>query len=233
MYLNLVQLAESFGVTEKVVQDWINNEGLPHTPDRGRLLFDRAQVTQWAAERGLATQAGYLANTTTPAFATGWQLEPLLRAGHVWRDLAAAEVPGVLERIVNALPGTTPPGRQLLVQRLRAPGGGTMAPGGGGFALPHPATRVTLGRDSGIVALLLLRDGVALPEPPADGVPVTRLLFFIAPSPRSHLDLLGRLSRLISRGKLKEVLGQGGSDEDIYFAAAALDVEAAGREAHR
>lgn len=226
MYLNLVQLAESFGVTEKVVEDWIANEGLPHTPDRGRLLFDQAQVTQWAAERGLATQAGFLAHATTPAFATGWQLEPLLRAGHIWRNIAAADVPGVFERIVNALPGTTPPVRQLLVQRLRAPGGVTMAPVGGGFALPHPAARITLGRDAGIVALLLLRDALVLPEPPADGVPVTRLLFFIAPSPRSHLDLLGRLSRLISKGKLKEVLGQNGSDEDIYFAAAAMDVEA-------
>ena len=230
MYLNLVQLAESFGVTEKVVQDWISNEGLPHTPDRGRLLFDRAQVTQWAAERGLATQAGFLANTTTPAFATGWMLEPLLRAGRIWRDLAAAEVPETLARIVHALPGTTPPVRQLLVQRLRAPGGVTVAPVGGGFALPHPATRITLGRDSGIVALLLLREGMVMPEPPADGVPLTRLLFFIAPSPRSHLDLLGRLSRLISRGKLKEVLGSNGSDEDLYLAAGALDAET-GREA--
>lgn len=230
MYLNLVQLAESFGVTEKVVQDWISNEGLPHTPDRGRLLFDRAQVAQWAAERGLATQAGFLAKTTMPAFATGWQLEPLLRAGRIWRDAAAAEVPGVFGRIVNHLPGTTPPVRQLLGQRLRAPGGVTMAPVGGGFALPHPAARVTLGRDSGLVALLLLRDGLALPDPPADGVPVTRLLFFIAPSPRSHLELLGRLSRLITRGKLREALARGAGDEEIYLAAGALDAEA-GREA--
>ncbi|MBI2497569.1 MAG: PTS sugar transporter subunit IIA [Opitutae bacterium] len=233
MYLNLVQLAESFGVTEKVVQDWIANEGLPHTPDRGRLLFDRAQVTQWAAERGLATQAGFLANTTMPAFATGWQLEPLLRSGRVWRELAATDVPGALEKIVQALPGTTPPVRQMLAMRLKAPGGVTMAPVGGGFALPHPATRITLGRESGIVALLLLRDGLVLPEPPADGVPVTRLLFFIAPSPRSHLDLLGRLSRLISKGRLKEVLGRGGSDEDIFLAAGAMDAEAAGREANK
>src|SRR5674476_1389998 len=54
MYLNLIQIAESFGVAEKVVEGWIRDEGLPYTPDRSRLLFDRAQVTEWAAERGLA-----------------------------------------------------------------------------------------------------------------------------------------------------------------------------------
>ena len=52
MYLNLVQLAESFGVSERIVEGWIREEGLPHTPEGRVLLFDRAQVAQWAATRG-------------------------------------------------------------------------------------------------------------------------------------------------------------------------------------
>ena len=88
MFLNLVQLAESFGVSEKVIDGWIRYEGLPHTPDRGRLIFDRAQVAQWAATRGLATKAGFLA----PAAGTlggALHLEPLFRAGGIWRDVPA------------------------------------------------------------------------------------------------------------------------------------------------
>ena len=46
MYLNLIQVAESFGVSERVVEDWIRLEGMPHVPDRGRLLFDQAQVAE-------------------------------------------------------------------------------------------------------------------------------------------------------------------------------------------
>lgn len=232
MYLNLIQIAESFGVSEKVVEGWIRDEGLPHTPDRGRLVFDRAQVAQWAAERGLTAQAGFLANNTMPAFATGWLLEPLLRAGRIWRDIAAADVPGVLERLVKELPGTTPPVRQLLAQRLRAPGGVTMAPVGGGFALPHPSARITLGRDSGILALLLLKDPLPNIEPP-DGVPITRLFFFIAPSPRAHLDLLARLSRALTRGSLRELVVKGASDVEIYLAAAESDEGAPKGEAGR
>ncbi|MBI2516867.1 MAG: PTS sugar transporter subunit IIA [Opitutae bacterium] len=231
MYLNLVQIAESFGVSERVVEDWIRAEGLPHVPDRGRLLFDRAQVAAWAATRGLAAQAGFLAPESS-AFATGCRLEPLLRAGGVWRDISAAELPGVIDRVVAALPGATPPVRQMLAQRLRAKGGVTIAPVGGGYALPHPSTRIALGRDSGTVALVLLRDPLPLTEPQVDDVPVTRLLFFIAPSPRAHLDLLGRLSRLISRGPLRALLERGADDEEVYQAAAAADTTpaTAGRE---
>ena len=227
MYLNLVQLAESFGVAEKIIDDWIRNEGLPHTPDRGRLLFDRAQVAQWAAERGLATQAGFLAPENT-AMVSGWRLEPLLRAGGIWRDVPAADLTNVLERIVNALPGTPPPVRQMIGQRLRANGGVTMAPVGGGFALPHPAKRIALGREAGTVALIFLREPQAQVEPCVDDVPVSRLMFFIAPSPRAHLDLLGRLSRLLTRGPFRELVTKGAADEELFHAVMAVDAASAG-----
>lgn len=222
MYLNLIQIAESFGVSEKVVEDWIRTEGLPHTPDRGRLLFDRAQVANWAASRGLAAQAGFLAPEPS-AFATGGKLAPLLRAGGIWRDVPAADVTGTLVRIVANLPGTNPAIRQLLAQRLQARGGITYAPVGGGFALPHPSARVALGRESGTVALLLLRDPLPLTEPSPDATPITRLIFFIAPSPRAHLDLLGRLSRVLVRGPLRALLERSAPDDEILRAVTAAD----------
>jgi PTS system nitrogen regulatory IIA component len=222
MYLNLIQLAESFGVSESVVEGWIREEGLPHTPDRGRLLFDRTQVAEWAAKRGLAAQAGFL-SPEVPALGSGWQLGPLLRVGGIWRDVAPADLAAVFERIVTALPGATPPVRQLLGQRVRAAGGVTMAPIGRGFALPHPSTRITLGRGSGLVALLFLRHALPREAAAPDDVPVTRLLFFIAPSPRAHLDLLGRLSRLLARGPLRDLLAGTADDEEILAAISAAD----------
>ncbi|HXG48651.1 MAG TPA: PTS sugar transporter subunit IIA [Methylomirabilota bacterium] len=222
MYLNLIQIAESFGVSESVVEGWIREEGLPHTLDRGRFVFDRAQVAHWAAARGLAAQAGFLAPETS-VFLTGLQLAPLLRAGGIWRDVAAAEVPDVLDRIVAALPAATPPVRQMLAQRLRAPGGITWAPIGSGFALPHLSARIALGRDSGTLALLLLRDALPIPTNGTDGVPVTRLFFFIAPSPRAHLDLLGRLSRVLGRGPLRELVLKAAKDDEILAALAGAD----------
>ncbi len=222
MYLNLIQIAESFGVSETVVEDWMRNEGLPHTPDRGRLLFDRAQVAEWAATRGLAAKAGFLA-PEAPAFSTGWRIEPLLRAGGIWRDVPAAGVIGVFQQIVTRLPGATPAIRQLLAQRLPAGNSVSFAPIGGGFAMPHLSTRVSLGRDSGTIALLLLRDPLVVKEPVPDELPITRLFFFVAPSPRAHLDLLGRLCRLLARGPLRELVLQAAPDEEILRAVDSAD----------
>jgi PTS system nitrogen regulatory IIA component len=226
MYLNLIQLAESFGVSEKVVEGWIRDEGLPHTPDRGVLLFDRAQVAQWAATRGLTARAGFLSEEK-PGLASVLQLCPLLRAGGIWRDVAAADLTDVFARVASALPGATPPVREMLAKRFRAAGGVTMAPVGGGYALPHPGTRVTLGRDSGTMALILLRDALPPQDMRVDEAPITRLLFFIAPSPRAHLDMIGRISRMLSGKPLREALDKGATDDAIYQVFAAADLAAA------
>jgi len=222
MYLNLIQIAESFGVPEKVVDDWIRNEGLPHVPDRGRLIFDRAQVVAWAAERGLAAQAGFLAAEGS-AFSTDLDLEALLRAGGIWRDVPPSEVTARLAKVVEGLPGVAAPVRALLAKKLCSEDAVNWAPVGGGFALPHLKARIAMGRDHGAVAILMLREGLALSEAPADGVPVTRLLFFLAPSPRIHLELLGRLSRALTRGPLKELVARGATDAEILAAAGSGD----------
>lgn len=223
MYLNLVELAESFGVSEKVVEDWIRDEGLPHVPDRGRLLFDRAQVAHWAAAHGLTTRAGFLA-PENGAFTSGLELAPMLRTGGIWRDVPPSGVIPILDRIISGLSAASQPVRTLLAQRLRARGGINWAPVGGGFALPHFSTRVTLGRDAGMVALLLLREAHPLAEPPPpDGVAVTRLFFFIPPSPRAHLDTLARLSRTIAQGPLRDLVEHGAPDEKLFQALAAAD----------
>ena len=222
MYLNVVELAESFGVDESVVEGWVRHEGLPSVPDRGRLLFDRAQVVAWAASRGLAAKAGFLASNR-PEAGSDQRLESLLRVGGIWRDVAASGVMKILEQVISRLPGTTPAIQQLLSQRLHVPGGVTWAPVGGGLALPHLRTPVALGRDAGVFALLLLREPLAIGEPVPDDQPVTRLLFFLAPSPRAHLELLGRLSTALRQGELRRLVLEGAPDEKIVASLGAAE----------
>lgn len=230
MYLNLLQLAESFGVSESVVEDWVAHEGLPHVRDRDRLLFDRAQVADWASRRGLAARAGFLAPEPVGA---GPSLEALLRRGGLWRDVPAGQVLGVFEQVLRRLPGAAPALLDLVIRRLHEPGGIAWAPVGDGMALPHLAARVTLGPDTGCLAALWLREPLAAAPSAPDATPVTRLLFFLAPTPRAHLDLLARLSRALRGGPLREALLAGAADEAVYQAARAADALSGGGAANR
>jgi PTS system nitrogen regulatory IIA component len=190
---------------------------MPHLTERRRLWFDRAQVADWAARRGLAVRAGFLAPETGES-AQAAPLTRLLRAGGIWRDVAAAEVPAVLAEVLRRMPGITPAMGQLLAQRVRQPGGLTWAPVGHGFALPHLTTRVSPGPASGTLAVVFPAGAVAVGEPVPDDEPVRRLVFFVAPTARMHLDVLARLSRGIARGPLRAVLRPEVSDAEIFRA---------------
>jgi PTS system nitrogen regulatory IIA component len=222
MFLNIVQLAESLGVEESEVESWVRNDGLPHVTDRKRLLFDRVQVVDWASSRGLVAQCGFLAPERVNA-PDEMHLETMLHTGGIWRDIPAAGVAALFAKIIAKLPGTTPSVRQMLQQRLRVPDGISWALVGNGFALPHPRTRIALGRDAGIFAIVLLHDALAVNEPAPDEQPVTRLLFFVAPSPRSHLEILARLSIALTRGTLRQLINEGVSDDKIFAAVAVAE----------
>ena len=90
MFLTIIELAQSLGAEESEVEDWIRKDGLPHVVDRGRLLFDRTQVVAWAESHGLAAKVGFLASQTS-RIQGGKTLETMLRAGGIWREVAAAE----------------------------------------------------------------------------------------------------------------------------------------------
>jgi PTS system nitrogen regulatory IIA component len=220
MHLNLQQLAESFGVSEKVVQDWVEHEQLPHVLDRDRALFQRTEVAAWAKARGIGTRVGFLAEDPVP-LRDDAGVVALLRAGGVRRDVPGPEARTTLAKIVAELPGVSAPIRQLLSLRVQSPDGLVWAPVGDGFALPHLSARVALGRDAGVVALVLLRDALPTEEPTPDGKPVRRLLFFMAPTPRGHLDLLAQLAHLIRHAGFQQALERGADEETIVRAAAA------------
>ena len=210
MYLNLIQIAESFGVSEQVVLEWVRKEGMPHVHDRDRILFEQAQVMTWAARNGLAANAGFLAQpVASPSSAP--DLTALLRRGRIWRDVSPTDLGSVLGQIVGSLPNLTPAVRAMLAQRITHPEGLTVAPTGGGFALPHPAKGVFLGEACALVALIELNAPWSGTETP-DGVPLTRLLFFISPTPRLHVNMLGLLARSIASGALTRALDSGADD---------------------
>ena len=108
---------------------------------------------------------------------------------------------------------------------MRAPDGISWALVGGGLALPHLRTPIALGREAGIFSIVLLREALPINEPAPDDQAITRLCFFVAPSPRAHLELLAQLSTALVRGNLRELINQGGADDEIFAA-----IEASGAQ---
>jgi PTS system nitrogen regulatory IIA component len=222
VYLNLIEVAESFGVSEKVVEEWIQHKALPYVMDRGRLLFDRARVADWAGSHGLTARTGFLA-PEEGVFGETLALAPLLARGGVWRDIAAEDVLSVFEKIILSLPKLSSNEQRLLTQRIHSEKGIVWAPVGKGFALPHFSTRISLGHDKGFIALVFLKEAFTFCEATPDNEPIKRLIFFVPPFPRAHLGILARLNRLIAQGHLAQLDEKEASTEEWIEAFSALD----------
>jgi PTS system nitrogen regulatory IIA component len=82
-----------------------------------------------------------------------------------------------------------------------------------------------------LLAILLLRGALEFDDAPLDGVPITRLLFFIAPSPRAHLELLAQLSTALTRGRLRDLLLNSAADAEIFGALSVAEATTAGKGA--
>lgn len=217
MYINIIQLAESLGVSEGMIEDWIRLEGLPCIRDGARMSFDRAQVIEWAGERGISSKAGFLAAGVRPSGQTS-RLADFLRLGGIWRNVKSDHVSRLLEKIVSGLPGMGPEIIRLLSERINTPRGMNWAQVGEGVAMPHLRVPVALGHNRGVLAILILCEPASLPQPPPDHVPVKYMFFFIAPSPRVHLEMTGHLSSHLLHGRLRALLAENASDEAIFSA---------------
>ncbi len=224
MYLSLLEVAESFGVSERAVEQWIREDDFPGIRERGRWVFDRALVIAWGAGRGVATRSGFLSLKRHGTDDTV-RIETLLRRGGVHRGVAPDDVRGVLEEIVLAMPGVTAVVAPLLRARVRSRTGIAWAPVGLGLALPHVRHGAALGPESGTVAVLHLTDRLPDADSAPDPVPVTRLWFFLAPTPRTHLDILARLSRGLHEGPLHDVAFGAATDAELFAAVARMDHE--------
>jgi PTS system nitrogen regulatory IIA component len=75
--------------------------------------------------------------------------------------------------------------------------------------------------------MLFLREPLELREPGPDERPVTRLLFFIAPSPRAHLELLAQLSAALTRGGLRRLVLDAAPDAELFASLAPSDAPGA------
>ncbi len=210
---------DMFGVSEKVVEDWMRERGSaahagPGTavvrPGAGcpigrRRAGSRRRPDSWRRRPRLSRPA--------------WRLEPLLRAGGIWRDVPAAGVSAVFRAIVHRSAGATPPSANCSRQRLRANGRRDHRAGRRRLrpaASRAPASR--LGRDSGTMALLAAARHAAAGRDRSRTMCRSRACFSSWRRRPARISICsGRLSRLLARGPLRETgLTEGAADDGDF-----------------
>jgi PTS system nitrogen regulatory IIA component len=203
MDLRVRDVASLLNVSEQTVYRWVKNGTLPAHRLGDQFRFNRVELQEWAATHGHRVSPGLFAPADTDEGIPS--LAAALERGGVHFDLPGDTREEVLTAVA-ALPGI-PAGvdRDLLRQLLIARETLASTAIGNGIAVPHPRDPFIVRVAEPVALLCFLEHRIDFGA--VDGRPVRVLVVLLSPSVRQHLQMLARLSYVLSDERMKATLG--------------------------
>ena len=227
MQLTLPDVVRLFDVTENVVRSWIQQDNLPCEVVDDRYRFNRAELLEWATIRKRNISPTIFKAVNGKAVSECSLSAALLRGGIAY-NVTAPHKRALLRAIVEELP--LPPGfdRDVLWQLFLAREALGSTALEGGIAVPHPRRPIVLDVNGPLVRLCFLAEPLDFQGP--DGTPVTTLFAMIAPTVHEHLQLLARLASVLKDQRVRRVLHDRASAEEILVAVRDVEQELGDRK---
>lgn len=189
MELTVKDLVALFGVPERTVYGWVRESGIPHYRVQDQYRFNRVELLEWAAARGIALSPTAVHSDDS---AVGFSLADVIEAGGIFHDVPGTTKMDVIAGVVRSM--RLPEGLDtefiLDVLLAREELGSTGI--GDGIAIPHARNPIVMRVQKPLIALAFLAAPVDFGA--LDGQPVHTVFTMITPTVRVHLSLLSRLS---------------------------------------
>jgi nitrogen PTS system EIIA component len=221
MRFGVRDVASQFGVSDKVVLRWVDEEGLPVSKVDGQYRFSPAALFEWATARGMKIPPALFRDPDNGDREVLPNLVEALRAGGVFDSVPGADKRSVLAAMIGHL--TLPRGvdREGLLQIVMAREHLGSTGIGEGIAIPHVRNPIVLRVSRPMVLLGLLERPIDYGA--VDQRPVHSVFLIITPTTRSHLHILSRLGYILQARPVRELLAARAPAERIL--AAMGDIE--------
>lgn len=224
MKLTVRDVARMFDASEGTIERWIRDDELPHHRIQGQYRFHRAELLEWANERGIR-----IANDAPMAGDAGPQaarLSAALATGGIHYHVPASDRESVLRAVLDRMPLTDETDRELLFDVLLARENAGSTGVGDGIAIPHVRNPVVLPVEEPMVTLCFLERPVGFAA--IDDQPVHTVFAIVAPTIRGHLHILARLSAVLHDKDFRRALGDRAEPEVLLALAKAAEDRLAG-----
>jgi PTS system nitrogen regulatory IIA component len=212
MQLTVRDVGRVLDVSEATITRWIKQRGLPARYVAGQYRFNRAELLEWATAQGIKVSLELFNHLDEDADAVP-TLAEALEAGGIFYNLPDTTKERALRALVQVLPLPPNMDRELLLRLFLAREASASTGIGGGIALPHVRNPIVLHVPRPMVTLAFLERPVDFGA--LDGRPVQTLFSLISPTPRTHLQLLSRLSFVLHDDGFKRTVVRQAAKEEI------------------
>jgi len=219
--LTVRDAAAMLGVSEKTIYRWIRSGALPAYRLSDQYRFNRAELLEWGTARRINFSPDIFREPESEIAALP-TVAAALAAGGIHYRVGGTTKEDVLHSVVQVLPLPPEVDRDYLLSVLVAREALGSTAVGEGVAVPHVRNPVVLHVDQPLLALCLLDHATEWGA--LDGEPVRALFVLLAPTVRSHLHLLARVSHLLRHPNFRAALAAEASRE--VLTSTVLDLEA-------
>jgi PTS system nitrogen regulatory IIA component len=221
MRLGIREVASQFGVTDKVVLRWVDEEGLPASKVDGQYRFSPAALFEWATARGMKVPPALFQEPQNGDREVLPNLVEALRAGGIVDRVPGQDKRSVLAAMIGhlKLPKWVDRAGLLQIIMAREKLGSTGI--GEGIAIPHVRNPIVMRVPKPMLLLGLLEHPVEYGA--VDHKPVHSVFLVITPTTRSHLHILSRLGYILQDESLRELLAAHAPAERILAAMEAAE----------
>lgn len=220
MRLAIKDLSKILNVSEKTIRRWIKEGSIPAYKINGQYRFNRTEILEWSTSRRLNASVEIFHE---PDETQVLSLADALTLGGIFYRISGSDKASALKAVVELLRLPDDADRGYLLQFLLAREDMASTGIGDGIAMPHARNPIVLHVPQPMVTLCFLEtpiDFLAL-----DGQPVNCLFTIVAPTVRSHLFLLSRLSFVLRDTAFKNCIKEQRPREEILQKV--VDIEAA------
>ena len=219
MRLTIKDLSELLSVSEKTIRRWIKEGSIPAYRINGQYRFNRTEILEWSTSRRLNAPVEIFQE---PESAQMMSLTEALTTGGVCYRISGSDKQSALKAVVEVLRLPDDADRGYLLQFLLAREAMASTGIGDGIAIPHVRNPIVLHVPQPMVTLCFLEKPINFLS--LDGQPVNCLFTIVAPTVRSHLFLLSRLSFVLRDADFKLAIKEQRPREEILQKV--LDLEA-------
>ena len=227
MRLTIKDLSGLLNVAEKTIRRWIKEGSIPAYRINGQYRFNSMEILEWSTSRRLNAPVEIFQE---PESAQVMSLTEALTAGGVFYRISGSDKQSALKAVVEVLRLPDDADRSYLLQFLLAREEMASTGIGDGIALPHVRNPIVLHVPQPMITLCFLEQPIDFLS--LDRQPVNCLFTIVAPTVRSHVFLLSRLSFVLRDAAFKQMIKEQRPREEIlqkvHELESGLDTDTAG-----
>ncbi|MCB9057860.1 MAG: PTS sugar transporter subunit IIA [Calditrichae bacterium] len=209
-FLTTEEVARLLGLPEVTVQRWEHQGKIPYKIINGQVSFKKSEIIRWAKAHDLTIREKH---GKSKDLISEHLLTDAIVAGGIYHNIDGDDVYTVFHNALNNLGFIDKKDHDRVFDELLNREELASTGIGNGIAIPHTRNRLDLNLNYAHVAIIFLNK--PLPFNAIDGKPVTVLFMIFTTSVKEHLKMLSRISFVLQKSQLKEMLAGDIEDQNL------------------